>query len=327
MGVGENIWRLNTAAIADGYLDELPDISQTDIDMAVTDVSARLSRGIAAVWVTIAEGPKTLGMLARGIRALRTPIVTAMRMLGTNIRKLARSSRDREEVLDLASRLWMEARYGYRPMVYDAMALYDASIRAKYAGSRMTKVVTVGNEESSTVLKWKDLSCGYCRAQLDLDVSVQKFVKTGQTADFNALLTGPIRVFGIADISTTVWELIPFSWVVDKFVNVTDVLAACQTSLMVDERIGWTTNVSLATLKNMRVNVTRGSHYQSTTRITSSFAGHDLPDSQGIAQLEYRVSSRSEVVNFRPILGWEDKLKLLEIVDLMALFKVLTGRR
>jgi hypothetical protein len=323
MGVGENVWRLNTASILNGYLDELTDMSDTDIAMAVTDVSARLSRGIAAVWVTLAESSKTLKMLARGVRALRTPVLQAMRIVGTNIRKLARSPKDREEVIQISSKLWMEARYGYRPMVYDAMALYDASIRVKQAGGRLTKVKIVGNEESTIVKKWTDLSCGYCRAQLDFDLSIQKYVKTGQTADFNALLTGPIRVFGIADISTTAWELLPFSWVVDKFINVTDVLGACQTSLMVDERIGWTSKVSLASIKNMRVNVTRESHYQTTTKITSTWAGHDLPDSQGKTQLEYRVSSRSEVVDFRPILGWEDKLKLAELIDLMALFKVL----
>lgn len=299
-------------------------VQQGDIDLAITDISSRIGSGCAQIWVTYAESRKTIGMLCKALRLLRTPIREALRSLGLTIASL-RNQKDRIRVWTKACEIWMEARYGWRPFVYDAMALWDASVRAGDANNRLTKAKVAGNSEAvEPGVKWFDLVSIYpLAAHVAVDVRLQRFVKTGQTADFNAMITGPARVFGVYDVIGTVWELVPFSWVVDKFINLGNVCQALQAALICDERIGWVTKVELASVSNPRTIVTSPGPVN-FNGFTERYDHDTLADHLGGKVLDQCDSKERIVIeNFTPVMGLEGKLDFAEYLDLLALFRVL----
>jgi len=299
-------------------------VSQDDINLAITDVSSRIGSGTAQLWVTVAESRKTIGMLCKALRLLRTPVRDALRALGKTVASL-RNQKDRIAVWKKACGLWMEARYGWRPFVYDAMALWDASVQSGTANQRLTKVKVAGNSELvEPDVYWFNLgSIAPLAAHVAVDIRLQRYVKTGQTADFNAMISGPARVFGAVDIIGTAWELIPFSWVVDKFINLGNCAQALQAMILCDERIGWTTKVELASVSNPRTVVTvpgpiNGSgwtHYYVSDTLGNSMVGQALDS--------YVSKERIVIESFIPVIGLEGKLDFAEYLDLLALFRVL----
>ena len=297
----------------------------SDIQHAITEVSSRIGSGCAQIWVTFAEFRKTIGMLCKALRFLRTPIKDALRSLGTTLKSALASPQGRKRLWDKACDLWMEARYGWRPFIFDAMSLWDANVRAGSANHRLTKVKVVGNSEKVIANQpwFSYVSIAPLAAHAAVDIRLQRYVKTGQTADFNAMITGPARVFGAYDIIGTVWELIPYSWVVDKFINLGNVAQALQAALLVDERIGWTTKVELAAVSWPHTVVTvpgpiNGSGW------THTYLSDTLGSSVTGANLEtHRALQRLVVEDFTPVLGIEGKLDFLEYLDLLALFEKL----
>lgn len=297
----------------------------SDIRQAITEVSSRIGSGCAQIWVTFAEFRKTIGMLCKALRLLRTPIKDALRALGTTLKEALATQRSRIRLWKKACDLWLEIRYGWRPFIYDAMALWDANVRAGSANHRLTKVKVVDNNEVALLgHPWFSYESIFpTAAYAAVDIRLQRYVKTGQTADFNAMVTGPARVFGAYDIVGTAWELIPFSWVVDKFINLGNVAQALQAALLVDERIGWVSKIELASVSWPYTVVKQpgpieGSgwiHTYVSDSLNGPATGEDLET--------YKVSQRLVVEDFTPVLGIEGKLDFLEYLDLLALFRKL----
>lgn len=297
---------------------------QGDIDLAITEVSSRIGSGCAQIWVTFLEFRKTIGMLCKALRLLRTPIKDALRALGKTVLSL-RNQKDRIAVWTKACELWMEARYGWRPFVFDCMSLWDANVRSGSANHRLGKVKVVGNSESTEPgINWFSFtSIAPLAAHVAVDIRLQRFVKTGQTADFNAMITGPARVFGAYDIVGTAWEMIPLSWVVDKFINLGNVGQALQAALLVDERIGWTTKIELASVSNCRSVITQPGPI-TASGWTHYYVTDSLRNTMSDAYLDLSLKKERVVIeNFTPVLGLEGKLDFAEYLDLLALFRVL----
>lgn len=315
-----------TAAAEKVMTDNLESVvSQHDIDMAITDISSRIGSGTAQLLVTIAEGKKTLSMLCKAMRFLKRDLVELVQTTRRRYRHL-----NMQQVIDKAwyefSGLWLEGRYGWRPLVYDAMAQWDASVQAPFAKQRLTKHKVVGNSEIAVPVKWFDYGniaplAGYAQ----LDMRVQRFVKTGQTADFYAMVDGPARVFGVYDLIGTAWELIPMSWVVDKFINLGKVGQALQASLLVDERVGWVTKVSLASCSNPRsvwtqagpINGSGWTHTKNYDNLSAQAAYHE----------GFKKVTRQEILSFTPVIGLEGPLDFAEYIDLATLIKKLSPFR
>lgn len=314
---------ISTAMVAKGVAFS----SQQDIDLAVTEVSSRIGSGTSQIWVSLTESRKTIGMLCKAVRLLRIPIKDALRALKLTVSSLS-TQQGRSAVLTKASELWMEGRYGWRPFVYDAMAHWDANVQAHNARQRLTQAKMVGNSEvvEPDVVWFGYSSIAPLAAHCAVDLRYQRFVKTGQTADFNAMITGPARVFGAYDIVGTAWELIPFSWVIDKFINLGNVAQALQAAMLVDERIGWTTKIELAHASNPRSVVTTAG-----PATLSPWTKWYLSDTglatypKGILD-DYTYKERVVISSFIPVMGLEGKLDFLEYLDLIALFRVLTKR-
>jgi hypothetical protein len=294
------------------------------VRQAMTAVSAELASGIADVITTLAEAGKTWQMIAKAIRFLRMPVKDAMRNLGYTIQDIWRVDRKRKQVWLEASRLWMEARYGWRPFIFDVMNIWDAAVVSK-ASNRRKETGDVEGYPWSASRDVRVTGCSTYTTGLTVDwyakIRGVASARVGQNADFRAGINSTARVFGLVSPVTTAWELIPFSWVVDKFLNLGDCAQALQAYALCDERIGWLTLRNEATchyyvtVPSPGPVVISGSEYTITG--TSPAPGVEF----GKETVVYY--ERTPITDFVPMIGQSDDLKLSEIVDLLALLRVL----
>lgn len=121
--------------------------------------------------------------------------------------------------------LWLEYRYGWSPLVYDIQgtmkALYSTFkeyyTARGYAKNSVSEVTTanVGSTDPSTGTPWTVLRTKTYTA------NVRGYVL--YKVDSGYLLPGKL---GLLALPETIWEVVPFSFVVDWFVRVGDWLAA-----------------------------------------------------------------------------------------------------
>lgn len=308
----------------------MPSGSDHERDVAMTAVSSEIASGIAQTLVTLAESKKTLSMICKAVRLLRTPVRTAMMGLGITYRRLKADPWARVRVMEKASELWMEARYGWRPFIYDVIAHADAYMAMEGAGSRLRKsnMYKAWSGEDETVLATFKFSTSL-KMQVRLHVMKRFWArwKCGQTADFHEALTGPVRLFGLVDPVGTVWELIPFSWVVDKFVNIREMALSMQAYVLCTERIGYGTFECAAECdRTISYPLGKGPITDAAGMYTSWVTSDNFESGTNSGHEIVLTKNRIVLDNFTPVMGAQDALQWEEYIDLAALLAVLTNR-
>jgi hypothetical protein len=118
------------------------------------------------------------------------------------------------------SKQWLEARYGWRTLIYDLVDLNDA-IKSLDEKSRTRVSDRVGNS-----LSWTDVQTD----EIDYGTAIRTLVYT-DTYDLSrrGSLTADFEQSSFHfNVVTTAWELVPFSFVIDWVVNIGQQLAALQ---------------------------------------------------------------------------------------------------
>jgi hypothetical protein len=191
------------------------------------------------------SGPTFLGELRETIGMIRRPASNLFRNIDKYLRSAHRAARGiknpdwrRRIIVDAASDLWLTAQLGWKPLLHD---IEDIAI----AIARMV------HEERHTVCRgfaedeWKTSSTSYGSRSnyfetrlYDVEVQTFQVIYRGglraTVADFASEPLNRIRElsgFTVENFIPTVWELIPFSFVIDYFVNIGDLLSAASTDL------------------------------------------------------------------------------------------------
>lgn len=188
-------------------LQENPPVNQALLDAAVLAAAANAADAEWDVLTFLAELRSSVDTLA----SVYSRFNLRTRGMAISARNLARSPRD---ALRIFRDLWLEARYGIRPLIYDAQ---DA-------------VKAIGRLGSTY-----DFSRGTGYNQEDLgDVATAVLLQSTIRYDVTAERTGTRQYRGFAyasfesdwaasfgsDPLVTAWELVPYSFVVDWFVNI-----------------------------------------------------------------------------------------------------------
>lgn len=275
------------------------------ISQAHTDVSAELAEGIASLLVTFSEANKTRDMILKALDYLRRPIRDVWR-IGKHMTGQQR--------VDKANEWWLEGRYGWRPFIYDVMNIIDA--HTTDARSRLTKKGQIPVWESSETFSVSTYSWSGLQTKLWQDILCQGYVRVGQTGDFRASLSDSLRKFGIFDVVGTVWDLVPYSFVVDWFCNVGAAAKALQAYVLLDERVGWTTYVRKCTSKlRHEIKVTGPLPYgYGTVQIIETYG-------EAADHYSYEEWTRVPRTDFTPVLGLRNELDFLKVVDSAALLR------
>jgi hypothetical protein len=158
-----------------------------------------------------------------------------------------------------ASNRWLELQYGWNPLMSDVNGAMEALDRAHAPGSYRFNVVSTGHETLDWESPWQSglgpqgafqRSCKAqirqkCKVRWDFSYDDQSIVRTYSSLG----VTNPLEL---------VWELVPFSFVVDWFVPIGDWLHALDATLGLKMRGGTVTMVGDFKNQDYRVRPTPG---------------------------------------------------------------------
>lgn len=200
-------------------VDEIKTLLADEISQSVNEAFSRVELSEAQILASLGELPETLRWLASLYRRfIRIYSLAKLKRL-----KLKRPSKEQVE------EIWMELRYAVRPLIYDAVqcmnalqAHIDKSERHKatsvvlfdkqYGTTSQEKVI--GNEEHGFFANWTSSGLETARIKSGVLFQIEESLNT-----FNA-------VWGIDQPFESVWELVPFSFIIDWFWSIGDTIAA-----------------------------------------------------------------------------------------------------
>lgn len=288
-------WSLNAWLVA------LPPYDEDILDVVVTEAIANSREAIFDALTTAAEMGQTGRLLVNAFLDIKRFARRAAEFAARRGRGLSR-----KQILKLFSSKWLEYRYGWLPLLYSAEDLVrslESELQKDDIVSGKSRVVT-------------DLS--------DTEVKSQYFPSTGTLSQTHTL-TGTRTYRGAAystigspelaksglDPLVTGWELIPFSFVVDWFVQVGTWLKAVSPFAGAQE-LG-----SMASVKDEYVLEQFDNWAFNAPGHTGSFTGR----STKLEVERYHRFARSG----GSLPSWNPRLTKVRIVDLLAL--VYQGRR
>lgn len=177
----------------------------------------KLFSSMAQAFVTIAEWKETVDLILGAKKRFMERFISVFRN---------KSPGRVRRALDASADTWLEYRYGWRPLIADienfTSAYKDLQIDRKiyfggFGGTFLEEPIPAatgiytGHEfvscQQLTTRKLQYAYKGYYR------IDASEFQKIE-------------RVLGLGDILGTAWELVPFSFVVDRFINIGDFAAA-----------------------------------------------------------------------------------------------------
>lgn len=172
----------------------------------------------------LVESPKTVAMFRDFVTSFRRrrdhllPLAEKHRRRG--------GKRNRRNFADALSDVWMESRYGWRPLVYLAHEISDQweawksserpFVTASRVDSNQASVPANGRVGFNTYgIRWNMIGTTYHRFQVTVRAKVILSITRG---------TVPATIY--INPLATAWELVPYSFVADWFFNTSDLFKA-----------------------------------------------------------------------------------------------------
>lgn len=129
--------------------------------------------------------------------------------------------------IDAASNLWMRYRYGFMPMIYSMQdALIALAGPARNRDYVITSQVTIPDG-----LFWQDRSIGvpfspdgYAICDILVSTAAYGSIRKKAYYNFTEDLLNRLNPNTIIAMTKTAWELVPYSWVSDWFISISDYL-------------------------------------------------------------------------------------------------------
>lgn len=241
------------------WVTELQEIfNALDANSANGAVENSLAYGDLLALVSFAEAGETMVM----IRSIFTRLFRTIMGVYNSAKKL-----NPLVTFDLLSDVWMEYRYGWRPLIADAENLYNAVTRIQPYGiqsSYGTSKDEALREEPIFIdtvdyLDPKGWTWSY-------EVRLLQQSNLRSKSGFNFLHTESSRnddwlaILGLdlESLLSTAWDLIPFSFVVDMFINVSSLLKTQNSSEQVDSFNHYRTHLLSGTVELKCVGVSNG---------------------------------------------------------------------
>lgn len=299
------------------------------LDAAVTEAFSRVSRSEMLAGASLAEARKTTDFLFSTAKRVVNIARAARRLDAASVLRLTRGGRRRlwkipdsctpmaelrREVRfpELANR-YMELRYAVRPLIYDMVGGLKAldkpkkRLRKTFRGfkaqefSYEDELIGLGVFFRTSVDVHRSYKCSYgVRAGVLCDIDITGLSSFGMEAD---------------SMIPTMWELLPFSFIVDWFANVGATIGAQIPKAGVNQLASWATVSDITTVEN-RLKNSRSMYPDRPTQVENS-------STMGSSKSVVRVT-RKERIPSPSLRTWpqaEINLDLYKLTDLSIILK------
>lgn len=211
-----------------GYNEDSPKYTDAD-NLALKQLYNQIAKAQSNFdgLVFLGELGETVAMLKSPLASLRDQIkdyltTVKLRLTGASSRKFNRPGFE-----GWIQRTWLEFSFGMRPLISDIDGILNLIV-VKTASRRRIRFMATGDSTSARELRGTLTvnSCPYdYRRVLSIRSSVRYFV--GFTPDFGKPLTAAQSIgFRPERFVPTVYELLPWSWLVDYFSNIGSIIEA-----------------------------------------------------------------------------------------------------
>jgi len=228
-----------------------PDISsglEDVVSKSYTGALNALRNGRTQMGADMAEGKKTVEMVAGSASQLAQGLLAFKRgNFGSIPSILGMSPRDVISGKSFANR-WLEYQYGWKPLmgsIFDGIGLLQKGFRTKEMTFRGSS--TASDQASKSYTENANYGCYMnCRKVDSYSArTVYKFKVSNAVID-------RVDAFGLLNPVSIGWELVPFSFVVDWFVPVGNVLAAITATAGLEFASGWTSVKTESKIRRIR---------------------------------------------------------------------------
>lgn len=208
-------------------------------DFTLMKALARVSPATMESLVSVAEAKKTSQMLYR-------PFQNSLTLLGRMVTRRAHLVRNGLDFAKASTQAYLEYRFGWKPIINDFKNACEAHV--VHDQVRNLRLVARASEERSWILTGRQYSSTFNGGiQVASSADYHRVLKCSagylyEIVDENANASLQ-RALGlrVADLPGTMWELVPFSFVLDRFVNIGTWLRAIVPKPGVKIRGSWVT--------------------------------------------------------------------------------------
>lgn len=248
---------------------------------------SRVQEGEAEALTMLAESNKTFSYIANRLRNMGEILVKAKRA----VTKLDTKA---------AADLWLEARYAIRPIIYDVEGVVNAINKDSLS---VVQTFRASDTEHSSSTETYTAAIDNTAYKVDVDYQLLERHNAGVYTRLR-LDMPKIHTFGLTNFAQTAWELVPFSFIIDWFVNISGFLASVNPSPIYRIENGYLAS-KRTVLANCTLTVTRGG--ESETR-----------------HFVYQINTYSRDKKLIPsFFNLDLNLSVPKVVDLFALAKKL----
>lgn len=280
-----------------GFFVSAPDMSG-DIgaakSLAINEAWANIDSSELMALVSLMESGKTLMGITDTFRRLNKFLKNVKRLQLTELRKMVPTRRDRDLIRKRGKRAWnsikeefsfdalmdryMELRYGWRPLVYDVRGAFNAykaeygKMRQTFRGFERISASTQGDPVKIWAPTWATWASHHIWGTPSTEVEVA--VRAGVLTDVDLDNMDP---WGISLLPESLLELVPYSFVLNWFFNISDTLAAWTPNVGFNPLASW---VSVKTTTTQMCQVTHSELVKSNDSVNARYTGdmnHSTP--------------------------------------------------
>lgn len=295
------------------YLDEaLPPVPTCTppVDQAVTQAFANISNSEAMMLVTLAESKKT-------VVSLTQILMRAVRIFKQVKRLEWHSLRNEISSKQLSDR-YLELRYAIRPLMYDAKSLIAAYTSAAKARRQTFRGFSTDPLARTDIFVQDTVYNSWFKG--DVTTSISGYTEVESTV-YSGVLTSidhisRADVYGYYDVPESILELVPWSFIINWFVNLADTVASWTPEAGVKVLTSWATEKSVARRVINRVDVNYVITNQNIKIVDDSYVlspyTHTVVTTRRIPNPQRKIIPRFKV-----------NLDILKLLDLILILKKL----
>lgn len=208
--------------------------------------------------VSLGEMGETLRMIRRPLQSLRKGVNDYLR----DLKKIPKAVRTRKQAQQAVSGTWLEHSFGWRPLMSDIADGYDALERYRGANRLRTKRVRgfaqdqipIASYMSTPIDVTGQLYYNHTSNEYQTRQSIHYGVM-GISHDSRIAMARSLLGFNLEDFAPTLYELVPWSFLIDYFTNFGAVIDSwafntsrlrwyCRTNRIIGERVStWDLNI------------------------------------------------------------------------------------